>query len=470
MARIDAYLRSVERFGADAVIMQSNQTVTLRFASGDRHATQTTTHEQLVAMVREIAPPAALDLIDAGRPARFELDGAAGRFMIAVAARGAQWIVQIERLTPPATAPVPVAAAAWAPAPSAGDGEMTIERTQHDATARSGSWLDEQIRAARAAGASDLHLVTGARPIVRVADALAPIGDLAVDGEQLVRELAVLPAPVAGPLVHVVAGVARCRIRSYEERGGPGAAIRLHPIEPPDARRLGVPAALTALIERRRGLVVIASPAGGGRTTTLGALVEHVAGRSGRIIALDRIAELDHDHRRGLVSARVLDPAPAAQLAALADEDADLIALADLADPDAVARAIDLAAARLVVLTVAEATTGAALARLCAGTVTPARLARVFIGGAAQVLCRRAGRPERVAAFEVALATEALHAAVRHGAFETIAALVEGGRVAGMIGLAQALAELVRARQVALDDAVAQAPDPAALHALLAAT
>ncbi len=313
--------------------------------------------------------------------------------------------------------------------------------------------------------------MAGARPIIRRAGALAPLEQPAVDAEQLVRELALLPGAAEGtdavdlaPIIHVVAGVARCRVRRYEDRGGPGAAIRLHPIEPPDARRLGLPAPLLALTERRHGLVVVASPAGGGRTTTLGALIEHVAGRGGRVIAFERAAELDLEHRRGLVSPRTFAEA-AAQLATTADEDADAIAIGDLVDAAAIATAIDLAAARLVLLTVAEPTTSAALARL-ASAVGNARLARVFAGGSAQALCPRAGR-DRIAAFEVAVASEAIQAAVRHGAFDTVAALVDGGRAAGMVSMAQALADLVRARHISVEDALDQAPDHAALRAAL---
>ena len=55
MARIDVYLRSIERFGAAGAILTSGQAVTLRFPTGDRHATQVTHHDALVALVREIA-------------------------------------------------------------------------------------------------------------------------------------------------------------------------------------------------------------------------------------------------------------------------------------------------------------------------------------------------------------------------------------------------------------------------------
>src|SRR5215510_9151249 len=138
MARIDAYVKSLEKFGAQALVLASNQSVTLRFPGGDRHATQVTPHDQLVAMVREVAPPPALDAIDAGRPARFELAAGAARFVVSVAPRADRWVVQIEAVAAPEPAPSPEPSAA-ARAPAAGEpgDEMLIERTAHDARAAS---------------------------------------------------------------------------------------------------------------------------------------------------------------------------------------------------------------------------------------------------------------------------------------------------------------------------------------------
>ena len=70
MARLDTYLRSLERFGAQAIVLRSGQHVTLRFPAGDRHATQMVPHDQLVMLVREVASPSALSTIDGGRAAR----------------------------------------------------------------------------------------------------------------------------------------------------------------------------------------------------------------------------------------------------------------------------------------------------------------------------------------------------------------------------------------------------------------
>ena len=100
MARIDVYLRSIERFGALGAVLASGQSVTLKFTTGDRHATQITPHDQLVTMVREVAPPNILDLIDRNRAARFEHASGGSTYAIAVAPRQGAWTVTIDRVQP----------------------------------------------------------------------------------------------------------------------------------------------------------------------------------------------------------------------------------------------------------------------------------------------------------------------------------------------------------------------------------
>ena len=73
MARIDVYLRSIERFGAAGAVLTSGQAVTLKFPTGDRHATQVTHHDALVSLVREIAQRLGLSAtLYWGQPGVFE--------------------------------------------------------------------------------------------------------------------------------------------------------------------------------------------------------------------------------------------------------------------------------------------------------------------------------------------------------------------------------------------------------------
>src|SRR5262245_40701295 len=96
MAKIDVYLKSIERFGAAGAILASGQAVTLRVPQGDRTATQVTPHDQLVGIVREVAPPSALDQIDKNRAAKFDVDVSGTRYTLSVAPKPGQWLVMIE--------------------------------------------------------------------------------------------------------------------------------------------------------------------------------------------------------------------------------------------------------------------------------------------------------------------------------------------------------------------------------------
>jgi twitching motility protein PilT len=106
MPKLDAYLRNIDKFDASGLVLTSDQAVTLRFPSGDRQATQITPHDQLVQMVREIAPPVVLDQLDEGRSARLEIESGGRWYAVNVTPRGSTWEVAVEALAG-AAAPTP---------------------------------------------------------------------------------------------------------------------------------------------------------------------------------------------------------------------------------------------------------------------------------------------------------------------------------------------------------------------------
>jgi twitching motility protein PilT len=219
--------------------------------------------------------------------------------------------------------------------------------------------------------------------------------------------------------------------------------------------------------------VLVASPAGGGRTTTIAAMIDACAARGARVVSFERAIEIVHAHRRGLVSQRVIGEHAAsvsAALSALDGEDAAVIAAHDLPDAAAIDAALALArAGRLVIAGVAAVGAAEAIEHVLAHA-QPARLAGVLGGAVAQALLRRqASAGGLVAAFEVLIATDAVLAAVRQNEPFQLASILESGRGQGMIGLSSAIADLVRARAVSADEAMSQTPDPAAVRALLGA-
>ncbi len=383
MAKLEQYLRSIEKFSATGAILSSGQAIVLKFPAGDRAATQVTPHEQLVAMIREVAPPAALALIDANRPARFELE----RYSVSVAGRPGAWQVTIETGGAPALDGGPTAGSVAdgrrGRIDDGGEPDMAIERGQYDAPAvgvigaapASGSaMLDQLTRSARGARANDIFFSAGLPAQQRVAGELAQLG-APLDAESISRELGLIAPPAAraawtegnGHAVFAYGdGLGRVRVTLGRDRRGPTAALRLLPDEPPLLDRLNL--AQTAAWLDGAGLILVAGPSGVGKTVVLAALVKTLGDRGRRVVVIEDPIELVQAGES--ISQREVGhhvaSAGAGIMAAVA-EGADAIAVGAVTDADTVrAMASAVAAGHLVLATVNAPAANAALDRVLA--------------------------------------------------------------------------------------------------------
>jgi twitching motility protein PilT len=137
-----------------------------------------------------------------------------------------------------------------------------------------------------------------------------------------------------------------------------------------------------------------------------------------------------------------------------------------------------VSAGALVIVTITAAGIAAAVERVIElsarvrGDAARPAVADALLGGVGQVLCRRtggaAGPGARVAAFEVLVSTGAVGGLIRDAKTFQLASVMQTGRPQGMSTMTDALAELVRRRLVAPDEAVRRAPNPGELRQLLA--
>lgn len=375
MAKIDVYLKSIEKFGASAAILTSNQAVTMRFPQGDRHATQVTPHELLVGLVREVAPPAALEQIDKNRPAKFDMDSAGTVYTLTVTPKPGSWQVLIELGAAPVAAPSaaparPMPRAATGPTASTADpGEMAIERGQYaEATPRSTSGsplLDQLTSAARTARATDVYLATGAPPVARLVNELVPIGEgRALDAETISREIGIVaPADQRGAwtergigMFTYGDGVGRVRATLTRDHRGPGASLRLLVSEPPVLERLGIGREAIVWLDERGGLILVAGPSGSGKTTVLAALVRALAEKRRRVVTFEDPIEIVHATSPWVSQRAIGEHVPSVSIgvAAAMREAVDAIVLGSISTVEAATAAIDaVAAGHLVLATIA---------------------------------------------------------------------------------------------------------------------
>jgi hypothetical protein len=401
MSKLDVYLRSIERFGASGAVLTSGQAVTMRFPTGDRHATQVTPHDQVVIMVREIAPPVALDAIDKQRPAKFDIESQGTRYSISVQPRPGAWQIEIGLAHAPApvAAPAPAVApprpAGRAPTPPIDAGDMAIERGQYDMPADTGAvppttsgsgFLDSLTQQARAARATDIYLVAGSPPLVRSSGEVTPMQDRgAVDAEQLSREVGIVAPPIArqawldgAPATFAYGdGAGRVRVTVSRDRRGPSAALRLLHGEPPALERLSLGPEVTRWLGET-GLVVIGGASNVGKTTLLAALVRALGERKKHVVSLEdpiEILQAGPSISQREVGEHV--PSFAAGVAAAMREGADVIVIGSLTSAESAQALVDAVAGGHLVLTTVTGDGKLALSRA---------LARIG-GGAAEKLC-----------------------------------------------------------------------------------
>jgi Tfp pilus assembly pilus retraction ATPase PilT len=385
MAKLDAYLRSIEKFGAAGAVLTSGQPVTLKFPNGDRNATQVTPHDQLVGMVRELAPPQALDAIDQHRPARFDVESEGKRYLLSVSPRPGVWQVTIEPATAAPSRPTPqpgvvmrehVRAQTPPPVPVADAGELAIERGQYgDAPAEpvgasASVALDQLTRAARQARASDLYLSTGSVLVHRVGADVVQAGASVLDAETIAREVGIVATAEARAAWNETGiatfaysdGGGRIRVTLGRDAKGPTAALRLLPDEAPALERVNLGKAGEWL--GGRGLVLVVGAAGAGKTVALASLMRALGDRGRRVISIEQPIEMVIPS----VSQRAVGehvPSVAAGVAAALAEGADAIAIGSVASADAAAGLVDaVAGGALVFATVTAANAGVAVERI----------------------------------------------------------------------------------------------------------
>ena len=195
--------------------------------------------------------------------------------------------------------------------------------------------------------ASDLLLVGGAPPTLRVSGAIVPLPEGPLDGDEIAD--AVLPAlaPHARRAFRDAgiadssfrdAALGRFRINLHHERGRAAAAIRRLPLAVPRFAGLGLPASVEALTRLPRGLVLVGGPTGSGKTTTLAALVNEINLRDTRhIITIEDPVEYEHQHRRSViehVEIGVDAPDFPTALRAALRQAPDVIVVGEMRDPE----------------------------------------------------------------------------------------------------------------------------------------
>ena len=347
--------------------------------------------------------------------------------------------------------------------------------------------LERLLAWAAERGASDLFLVSGSEPTVRIDGGLVLVEGPIVSGEDLglmVRSL--LDPPTLKQLGDARSvdlgfereGVGRFRCNVHYQRGTPALSIRVLPETIPAIEDLGLPASIPALAALRRGLVLITGPAGSGKSTTLAALLARIAAeRSIHILTIEDPIEYRLGHGSSLVEQVEVgrdSPSFAAALRSALRQSPDLIMVGEMRDLETIAIALTAAeTGHLIFSTLHTGDTSQAVERVVdvfpAGTREQARLqlAGSLRAIVSQVLLPATAGGRRPAA-ELLLSNEAVRNRIRKGEGHQLHQEITLGKSAGMISLEESLASLVRGGHVDRQVAEPWARHPNEFEELLA--
>lgn len=291
-------------------------------------------------------------------------------------------------------------------------------------------------------------LVREAGAVLTVADCEAAIAHLAlpVQRERLDRF-------GEADFSYSLRGVGRFRVAAFRQRGSISLAIRPIPSQIPDLPDLNAPEGVGSLALRESGLVVVAGPAGSGKSTTVAAMIDRInSQRAAHVITLEDPVEYLHRHRQSVINQREIGVDSqdfARAVRAALRQNPDVIVIGDLRDAETVQTALSAAGTgQLVIAVVRQPDTASALEYIVGlfpsdqhGQISW-QLATVLEGAVAQTLLPRRGGG-RVAAFEVLIATPPVRTLVRDGKRAQLTALLRAGARYGMRSLDQSWRELV---------------------------
>jgi twitching motility protein PilT len=491
MPQLDRLLSVMVSQRATALKLHESELAELEIGGAPRPMTKTAlTSQQIVSLLREVAPADVTALLDAGRAAQFDYVSEDGAFCIDAAREGTQWRARVtlderrerQRLNghprpeiPEYAAAVPAPAAAPAPAVAAPaprpSGPIAVPSTALDDAEAIGAFagsdraraaLDGLLRTMVERKASDLHLRCGEPPIVRLHGEMTRMEGSALEPAELDAMIrSVMPERNRREYnesndtdyAYELAGVARFRANALKDRRGPAAVFRQIPATVVTVEQMGITPEVQKLCQLHKGLVLVTGPTGSGKSTTLCSLIDLVnRSRSDHVLTIEDPIEFVHPNKKCVITQRqvgVHTGSFKSALRAALREDPDIILVGELRDLETVAIAIETAETGHLVFGTLHTTTAAGTIDRIIDQFPADRQAQIRVmlaeslkGVISQTLCKKIGGG-RVAAREVLLSIPAVTNLIREGKTFQIPTVMQTSKRLGMVTLNDALLELV---------------------------
>ncbi|MEP6944413.1 MAG: type IV pilus twitching motility protein PilT [Acidobacteriota bacterium] len=360
---------------------------------------------------------------------------------------------------------------------------------EQSSTSDPGLTLPELLKKLTEAGGSDLHLSTNSAPQLRVHGHLAPMPGYAALTPSDTKRLAYSVLTDAQKhrfeenleldFSFGLKGMSRFRANLFNQKGAVGAVFRAIPYEIKSFDALGLPAVVSDMCKKPRGLILVTGPTGSGKSTTLASMVDKInIERHEHILTIEDPIEFLHNHKNCVVNQREVAADTHSFGAALRTalrQDPDIVLVGEMRDLETIEMALRIAeTGHLTFATLHTNSAYSTINRII--DVFPSaqqaqvrtQLSLVLEGIMCQSLLPKSSGDGRVMALEVLVPNPAIRNLIREDKIHQIYSMMQTGQDKfGMQTFNQALATLVHKRLITTEVAMQRSSNADELKELI---
>lgn len=311
-------------------------------------------------------------------------------------------------------------------------------------------------------GASDLHLVAGEPPMIRVQGQLREIEDAVLPNDELEQAIMsmmdesqrqIFQENMDYDMSYEIDGN-RSRVNLHRQEDKIGLAARMIPTVIPTPEQLRFEPTLHELTKLMDGLVLVVGPTGHGKSTTIASMIEEInKTRKTHIITIEDPIEFMFEEKESLIEQREVGTDTksfASALKYVLRQDPNIILVGEMRDPETIATVLTAAETGHLVFSTLHTSTAAEAVERIIDVFEGARQKQVLIQLSAvlrgvvaqQLLPTKDGG--RVSAREILINTPAVSNLIRENNIAQIQSAIQTGANAGMVTMDNSLKALVR--------------------------
>lgn len=337
-------------------------------------------------------------------------------------------------------------------------------------------------------GASDLHLVSGQQPALRIRGEIERIkyDTLTNDGlkamlYEITPEHKIKTFEELGDVdfAYEIPGLARYRANFFMQKYGCAAVFREIPSKVLTAQQLGLPQVITKLASLPRGLVLVTGPTGSGKSTTLAAIIDEAnRTRKDHIITIEDPIEFVHQHKKCVVNQRELNSDTRSFKSALKSvlrEDPDKVLVGEMRDLETIEAALTIAETGHLTFATLHTNSAVQTINRIIDVFPPhqqpqvrAQLSFTLEGVMCQMLLPRANGQGRVLVLEIMIPNAAIRNLIREDKLHQVYSMMQAGKErSGMQTMNESLLQHYLRRSITMEQALSASTMPEELTQMI---